>query len=308
MPPSGKASGGDFLNKIFLNEAGLRAGWRLLVYAAMASGLGLAGGMLLQVFLPDTYDIFSPAYWLVYEIFGFLVVFGAACIMAQVERRPVGVYGLPANEAFRKRFCIGWLMGLAEVSLLVGLIALFGGYSFGDLAMHGSATVRWGMLWAILFLFVGLFEEFLFRGYTQYTLGDGLGFWPAAIMLCLTFGYVHKRNPGEDWIGALSVAAIGMVLAFALKRTGNLWLPVGLHASFDFGETFLFSVPNSGIVFDHHLSNASLHGPRWLTGGAVGPEGSVLSFATMGLVAIAIHFLFPARVATASARGSMNDG
>jgi membrane protease YdiL (CAAX protease family) len=301
VPPPGSAS--EFLQRIFLNESGLRAGWRLLVYAAIAAGLGVAGGVLLQVVLPDTHDLFSPGYWLVYEIFGFLVVFGAACIMAQVEKRPAGVYGLPAKEAFAKKFWTGWLIGLAEVSLLVGLITLFGGYSFGGLALHGSEIVRWGALWMILFLFVGLFEEFLFRGYTQYTLADGIGFWPAAILLCFTFGYVHKRNPGEDWMGALSVAAIGMVLAFALKRTGNLWLPVGLHASFDFGETFLFSVPNSGIVFDHHLSNASLHGPHWLTGGSVGPEGSVLSFATMGLVALAIHVLFPARAAATSAHG-----
>ena len=89
---------------------------------------------------------------------------------------------------------------------------------------------------------------------------------------------------------------IGLVFAFALRRTGNLWLVVGWHASFDFGETFLYSVPNSGMIFEGHLSNASLmQGKAWLTGGTVGPEGSVFSFLTMGILAIAIHFLFPAK-------------
>ena len=86
-----------------------------------------------------------------------------------------------------------------------------------------------------------------------------------------------------------------LVFAFVLKRTGNLWLAVGWHASFDFGETFLFSVPDSGLVFDRHLSSAALHGPNWLTGGTVGPEGSVFSFLTMGISALVIHFLFPAK-------------
>jgi membrane protease YdiL (CAAX protease family) len=94
-------------------------------------------------------------------------------------------------------------------------------------------------------------------------------------------------------VGAAGVVMIGLVFAFALRRTGNLWLVVGWHASFDFGETFLYSVPNSGIVLEGHLSNASLHGARWLTGGTVGPEGSVFSFLTMGILALAIHVLFP---------------
>jgi hypothetical protein len=102
-------------------------------------------------------------------------------------------------------------------------------------------------------------------------------------------------NPGEGWVGAAGVVAIGLIFAFALRRTGNLWLCVGWHASFDFGETFLYSVPNSGIVFSGHLSNASLHGAKWLTGGTVGPEGSVFSFLTMGIIAVAIHLLFPAK-------------
>src|SRR5208283_2798560 len=92
------------------------------------------------------------------------------------------------------------------------------------------------------------YEEFLFRGYVQFTLGLGIGFWPAAVLLSAGFGYVHLSNGGENWIGAASVATIGLLFAFTLRRSGNLWYAVGLHASFDWGETFLYSVPNSGEV------------------------------------------------------------
>jgi membrane protease YdiL (CAAX protease family) len=192
-------------------------------------------------------------------------------------------------------FWQGCLIGLIEISVLIGLIAAFGGYSFGGLVLHGKELLRWGVLWAVFFVFVGLFEEFLFRGYTQYTLAESVGFWPAAIVLSCLFGAVHLGNPGEGWVGAAGVVAIGLIFAFALRRTGNLWLVVGWHASFDFGETFLYSVPNSGLVLEGHLSNATLHGPDWLTGGTVGPEGSAFSFLTMGILALAIHFLFPAK-------------
>jgi membrane protease YdiL (CAAX protease family) len=283
------------LSKIFLNDKGMRGGWRLLIYAAFVAGLGFGGGLVLRQLVRPSHGVFSPGFMFIQEAFSFSVIFAAAVIMAQVERRSVGVYGLPIRGAFGKLFWQGCLIGLVEVSALVGLIAAFGGYSFGDVALHGKELLRWGVLWAVFFVFVGLFEEFLFRGYTQFTLADGIGFWPAAVVLSCSFGAVHLGNPGEGWVGAAGVVAIGLIFAFALRRTGNLWLCVGWHASFDFGETFLYSVPNSGIVFSGHLSNASLHGAKWLTGGPVGPEGSVFSFLTMGIIAVAIHLLFPAK-------------
>jgi len=273
----------------------VRGGWRLLIYAAFVAGLGFGGGLVLRQFVRPSHGVFSPGYMFIQEAFSFSVIFAAAVIMAQIERQSVGVYGLPIRGAFGKLFWQGCLIGLVEISALVGLIAAFGGYSFGGLAIHGREVLRWGVLWAVFFVFVGLFEEFLFRGYTQYTLADSIGFWPAAVVLSCSFGAVHLENPGEGWVGAAGVVAIGLIFAFALRRTGNLWLCVGWHASFDFGETFLYSVPNSGLVFQGHLSNASLHGAKWLTGGTVGPEGSVFSFLTMGILAVAIHLLFPAK-------------
>jgi membrane protease YdiL (CAAX protease family) len=195
------------------------------------------------------------------------------------------------------------LLGLAEVSLLIGLIAAFGGYSFGGLALSTTGVVRWGLLYLLIFTLVGFFEEFLFRGYTQFTLADGIGFWPAALLLSLGFGYVHLQNPGEGWVGAASVALVGIFFAFTLYRTGNLWYAVGLHASFDWGESFLYSVPDSGLVLPGHLSDAVLHGPNWLTGGTVGPEGSVFCFLTMGLQFLVVMCLFPKRHAGTEVRG-----
>jgi uncharacterized protein len=294
-PPLQAPRSEGILGKIFLNDKGLRGGWRLLIYAAFVAALGFGGGIVLRQFIHPTRGVFSIGYSFTYEVFSFMVVSGAALVMSQIEGRSPGVYGLPLSGAFGKLFWQGCLIGLIEISALIGLIAAFDGYSFGGLALHGKEVLRWGMMWAVFFVFVGLFEEFLFRGYTQYTLADSIGFWPAAVVLSCSFGAVHLGNPGEGWVGAAGVVAIGLIFAFTLRRTGNLWLAVGWHASFDFGETFLYSVPNSGLVLEGHLSNASLHGPDWKTGGTVGPEGSVFSFLTMAILAIAIHFLFPAK-------------
>jgi membrane protease YdiL (CAAX protease family) len=282
------------LNVVFFNDRGLRSGWRIVTYLVQILVLKtIANTILDSVFHVPKTD--TPSFWqmFMFEALGMAIVFLPALVMARLESRPVGEYGLPARSMFGLQFWHGAALGIVEISVLIGCIALFRGYSFGSLAVYGSAILKWALLWALFFVLVGLFEEFTFRGYLQFTLADGIGFWPAAWILSLGFGSVHLLNKGESPVGALSVVTIALVFALTLKRTGNLWLAVGWHAAFDFGETFLFSVPNSGNVFEGHLSNATLQGPVWLTGGTVGPEGSVFSFLTMAAAALYVHKVFP---------------
>jgi membrane protease YdiL (CAAX protease family) len=282
---------------LFHNQHGLRAGWRLLVYLLLVLGGGVIVMLGLRLFLTPKRGVPTAMILLSQEVVGFALVYGAALVMSRLERRSVGAYGLPMTEALGSKFWLGFLFGLLEVSLLIGLIAAFGGYSFGSLALHGSEIVQWGLFHLLLFLFVGLFEEFLFRGYMQYTLADGIGFWPAAILLSVLFGGLHLGNPGEGLVGAAGVVVVAIFFCFTLKRTGNLWYAVGLHASFDWGETYLFSVPNSGTTMQGSLSQSVLHGPTWLTGGTVGPEGSVFCFLTMALQFLMVMWLFPKKEA-----------
>lgn len=122
-----------------------------------------------------------------------------------------------------------------------------------------------------------------------------MGFWPAAIVLGIAFGAVHLGNQGEAIYGAVMAGLFGLVAAFSLLRTGSIWFAIGMHASWDWGETYLYSVPDSGLLAQGHLLNSSFHGPRWLTGGSVGPEGSAFVFLVLLIWAACIHFLFPER-------------
>ena len=291
-PPSRGVAG-----TIFLNVDGLRAGWRFLLYVVFLAAIFLClKTMALQVW-KSTPGVFSLPHLFLSEVIGFVSAFGAAVLMSWIEHRPVGLYGLPVRCAFGKLFWQGCLLGLLEVSLLIGMIAAFGGYSFGHLVVHGSALLHWGALWAICFTFVALFEEFLFRGYTLFTLHTGIGFWPAAVLLSLLFAVVHLQNSGEGRIGVAAVFVVGMLWCLTVRRTGSLWLAVGMHAAYDFGETFLYSVPDSGMIFPGHLSSATLRGPAWLTGGTVGPEASLFDFLILFILFYVIHRLYPANQA-----------
>jgi membrane protease YdiL (CAAX protease family) len=293
-PTTHHAPRGGIIGQLFLNPDGLRAGWRLLMYVVFVAIIFLTLKTVSMQFWKSTPGVFSYGSIFLSELIGFVSVFGAAVAMSFVDRRAIGVSGLPVRGAFGKLFWQGCLLGIIEISLLMGLISAFGGYSFGPLALHGAEILRWAVLWALCLLFVGLFEEFLFRGYSLFTLTTGIGFWPAAILLSLLFAGVHLQNSGEGRVGVAAVFVVGMLWCFSVRRTGSLWFAVGMHAAFDFGETFLYSVPDSGMLLPGHLSSATLQGPAWLTGGSVGPEASGFDFLLLFISFYVIHRLYPA--------------
>jgi len=287
LPPDARRRGPRFEK--------LQLAWRLLLYLFLALGIlpGAVFALASNVF-GRPHGALTPQFLLFMEAGNFVFLLGLTTVLSFMESVPWSKYGLPWKEAFRANFWVGLLLGLAEASVLIGLIELFGGFSLEGWALHGSAIFGWALFHFLLFVFVGLYEEFLFRGYPQVALSKLIGFWPAAIALSLGFGLVHLSNRGENLVGASSVALVGMLFAFTLKRTGNLWYAVGLHAGFDWVQSFLYSVPDSGEVLQGHLWKTTLHGPTWLTGGTVGPEGSVFCFLTMGLQFLVVLWLFPA--------------
>lgn len=298
----------DGWRKIFIGPYGIRAGWRLALFLVFLVGLQL---LLIQFGLrkipaakaiarSSSAGTITAQFQILIEGVGIIIVFLATAIMSRIEKRPFGTYGVPLRNAFGRNFWQGILAGLAFESIEMLVMSAFGGFSFGTLALAGGGLIKFAALWAIAFFLVGVLEEFLFRGYAQFTLGIGIGFWPAAILISILFGAAHISNPGEGWVGALSVTLFGLFACFTLRRTGNLWFIIGFHAAADYAESFIFSVPDSGLLARGHLLNSSFHGPRWLTGGSVGPEGSVLDFALFTLMFIAFAKFYPAKENVAS--------
>jgi hypothetical protein len=209
-------------------------------------------------------------------------VLAATILMTRIEHRTLADYALPVREAFGSQFWRGALWGLVALSLLLGTIHLWHGFDWGSLALRGTGLADYAVLWALAFLVVGFFEESVMRAYALFTLAGGIRFWPAAGLLSGVFGAVHLGNTGETWVGALAAALIGLFFCFSVRRTGSLWFAVGLHFSWDYAESFIYSVPDSGAMITGHLLNSSFHGPVWLTGGTVGPEASVFVFVIIG--------------------------
>ena len=277
--------------KLFLGPDGLRAGWRLLLYLVMM----VVVAVVLSVFLQPLRSHIKVELWLMMIGEGITVVaaIAPALVMGLLEKRSFDAYGLPRRLAFGKLFWVGTLWGLVWLTVLMLAMRGLKVFYFGGIALHGPRILKFAAFYGVLFLLVGFFEEFLMRGYTQFALTKMMGFWPTAVLLSLVFGAIHLRNEGEGWRGIISVVMIGFFFCLTLRRTGNLWFAVGFHASWDWGETFLFSVPNSGTVTPGHLLSSSFNGPSWLTGGSVGPEGSVLVYVLIAIMWIVFNRMYP---------------
>jgi hypothetical protein len=280
----------SYVRTVFLGPDGLRPGWGLAFYFAMFYPLQFVASRWAA-----SLDLGANGLWstLLEELGVLVAAVIPSLVLARVERRPWGVYGLPVRQAFGKLFWVGAAWGFGSITLLLALMYGLRVFDLGHLALHGARIMKFAVFWAAFFLLVGWFEEILLRGYSQFTLTRAIGFWPAAVLLSAVFGLIHLQNAGEQWPGLLAAAAIGFFFCLTLRRTGSLWFAVGFHAAWDWGETFVYSVPDSGTVFPGHLLKSSFHGPRWLTGGIVGPEGSALCFVVIVLAWVVFAKRYP---------------
>ncbi len=278
------------VQKIFIGPDGLRPVWRFTFYLLAFRVLRFCLRAFIYYAWPDTGLLWLQA---AVELGLAIVAVVPALALSRIEHRPFARYGLPLGHAFGKLFWMGALWGFGSMTIL--LLALHGANAldFGGLALHGIRVVKFAVFWGAFFLMVGFYEEFLTRGYTQYTLTQVVGFWPAAVLLSAGFGVLHLENPGESWVGILGAVLIGFFFCLTLRRTGNLWFAIGFHTSWDWAESYFYSVPDSGGMAPGHLLHSSFHGPNWLTGGSVGPEGSVFLFALLVLLWVVFDRVYP---------------
>jgi uncharacterized protein len=219
---------------------------------------------------------------------------GATALMARAGGRRLGDFGFGGADRARN-FLIGLASGIGLLALLLLAMRLGSATEIEGATGGLSAAARDAALYALMMLGIGYAEESFSRGYALVSLSQSLSFWPAATLTGLVFGLMHAANGGETPMGVASAALFGIVLAYSYRRTGSLWFAVGVHAGWDYAESFVFGVPNSGVTLPGYLLQARFDGLAWLTGGSAGPEGSVLILAVFAVMVLIIRKLAPPR-------------
>ena len=239
------------LRWIFLGPKGIRAGWSLVIFVALMIPLELIGGILKRNYPSLFVGDIAPGKSLVIEALGLFYIVGAIAITGRIEGRAVwSYYGLAGQRPIAKLLA-GWTGGLGCLSLVVGVLYAGGFLALDGWALHGLSILGYGLSWLLVFLLVSLLGSVL-------------------------FGAGHIPNAGETVVGITGVMIRALLYCFLLRLTGSLWLGIGFHAAWDWAQSFLYGTPQSGHLMQGHLFSTHPLGAPLMSGGSVGPEGSLL--------------------------------
>jgi membrane protease YdiL (CAAX protease family) len=316
-------------HRIFIGPFGLRAGWSLLIYIAIIASIlfGVRGAMVHKAkhdkavaaaAAKDSPKAATPAAakpkanepaqlsgMVIGEGVAFAAFFLVSWLMAVIERRKLSAFGLGGSKVV-SRFLVGALWGLIAQSTVIALLYYRHLLVFDARLDHGLSILGFGAAQLFAFFLVGLVEEYIFRGYLQFTLTRGMvglgklispehsravAFWIAAVLTSALFYFAHTGNSGENKIGLFQVFLAGILLLVALWRTGSLWLAIGFHMTWDWAQSFLYGVPDSGGLIQGRLfATHAVGDPHW-SGGTAGPEGSIFGIPVMLAVILLLCFV-----------------
>ena len=199
-----------------------------------------------------------------------LLILAYALLIRRLGARPRDDYRDPAAL---RHLALGLGAGFLIFSLAVGVAALLGVYRItgrGDLtdflpALLGAA------------IFPAISEELVFRGILFRWIEEFGGSWLALLLTSVFFGAAHLKNPNASTIAAIGIAfEAGVMLGAAYMLTRSLWLPMGLHAAWNFTQGEIYDIPVSGTNA-HGLVEAQLSGNPLLTGNGFGLEASLIA-------------------------------
>ncbi len=189
---------------------------------------------------------------------------------------------------------VGLGLGFVMVGAALAALAAAGAYDFTRMNPWSFAlVVPIGEM-----VFVGVLEELLFRGLLFRITERALGTWPALALSSVLFGLAHIPGASATVLAIAVTMVAGVMLTAAYLATRRLWLAIGIHIGWNYTLGTVWSIAVSGHPAKEGLLTGQLSGPEWLTGGAYGLEGSVV---TLGVLLIATVVL----LRRAAAKGTL---
>jgi membrane protease YdiL (CAAX protease family) len=258
----------QFFKLIFINREGqVRSGWKV---GLILTGYGL-GMWIWQTFYPagKFADLrYNLADTLIFGVIIFLV-------LRWIDRKKFKDIGF--TNLFRHFGDLGFGLMLGAVSMTAIFVLLSASGQIVvqrvDLAHDILTSAGDGLL---LFALVGLREELFSRGYCLYAFRQMRHEWLAVLLSSVLFTLLHSINPNLQFIGTLNIFLAGLLFSFMAIKTGNLWMAIGFHITWNYFQGSIFGFPVSGIWING-LYQTEIRYDNLLTGGPFGPEGGLLT-------------------------------
>ena len=272
---------------IFINpeENRLRAGWRIIITTVLIISLLI----VVSLFVNTHFGIMAALAMIVMAV----LVFSSAVL----DKRPYFEYGFNINAGWFGHFFAGNVMAILAITLIVLVQIWLGWIKINAIErdiFNTAFVTELGKMFGLM-LTVSVWEEAYFRGYLISNLKEGLHIGrinrKLAIILAvgvsaLVFGIAHANNPNTTTFSLINISVAGIVLAYPYIKTGSMAISVGMHLSWNYFQGTVFGLPVSGVDMDKTIITSTVTGPDLFTGGLFGPEGGILGFA--GLIVMAV--------------------
>ena len=253
----------------------------LWIGSELVGPFSLVIGFLVDFFSPGNGTVsiqeFFYHYFLYYELFSFVIILFLFIFWVKViEKNALSSLGFVKRNWLKY---LGW--GIMFSLVQMGVIALV--YQLSGI---GSFELNELSLEPILFI-LGLFPFWLLQGGTEEVATRG---WlltriaarsnlPLAIAISSSlFGFLHLGNSGVTFLSVLNIVLDGVLAGLLLVYTDSIWLVVAQHGTWNYVQGNLLGFQVSGTGADASIFSFTMwSGPDWLTGGAFGAEGSIIT-------------------------------
>lgn len=293
----------------------MRPGWGILCGYALFLVLGNSAAAIFLRYVrwynfPRTPHLRTPLEYAP-QFIALAAFFLALFIVSLLEQRKVATYGY-AGRRKKLLFAVGLASGFGLMAALMLIMWAAGLVTISGRQLFGWQIFRFGAEHALGFLCVAVLEQSGMRGYLQYSLTRGLtflykrifgfessftwAFWTSALLCAGLFVSYYSHTIGETALGLLSAGLLGMLAAWSLWRTGNLWWAIGFNFAYLFTEAFIFGAPAAGWALRQRLVASVPPGSTLMTGGQLGPEGTPLFLIFITLAAIIVTLLPQAEI------------
>ena len=239
-----------------------------------------------------TNHVFSAPRVLIQDLLVIALILIVASLLILTEQRPPGFVlstavirrtNLSDGRPWVGRYAIGCIAAPILLSVILGVLATAGFMHVSLQDLQISNLIRHQSVLIPTFATAGFAEEFLIRGYLLRALSDGLGFWAAMLVTSVLFALGHYAE-GDTLGGSIGVFEFSVFCCLAIRATGSLVFSAGFHAAWDYTESAIYGVADSSFFFAGAFAHSTFRGPAILTGGAAGPEASMLLLAVMAVL------------------------
>ncbi len=223
-----------------------------------------------------------------YALFALIILFIFLWVKLY-EGRPFYTIGFTKHNAARK-YLFGFLTGVVMNAFIVGVLALNGCIEVG--AVNSASTGIGALGGVIVFLFAyiiqGASEEILTRGWMFQVIGARYKPWIGFLISSVLFSLLHMGNNGANIFAAVNIFLIAVLFSLFVMKDKSIWGACGLHSAWNWTLGNVFGLSVSGTGEKSTLFDLNTTGNELISGGAFGPEASVI---LTGVLVLIIFFI-----------------